>query len=173
MIISAFPGAGKTTLKELYSNVVDLESSEYKYVFNPNATRQEIEARKHEPRGLNFSYPHNYLQKIIQCNKEYDFVLTSCGNLITSAMEEEGLNFFVVQPKIECKDEYIQRYINRGNNSKFITYISENFEKFIEKNTRKYEPQNRIIWLEKGEYLSDKMEEFIKIKKQLECEDNI
>lgn len=36
MIVSAFPGCGKTTLAAKYNNIIDLESSLYKYIFDTN-----------------------------------------------------------------------------------------------------------------------------------------
>lgn len=64
MIISAFPGCGKTILGIKYKNVIDLESSLYKYFFDANITKREIEARKATPREKNPEYPKNYVKAI-------------------------------------------------------------------------------------------------------------
>lgn len=153
MIISAFPGCGKTILGIKYKNVIDLESSLYKYFFDANITKREIEARKATPREKNPEYPKNYVKAIQEATKKYDIVLTSCGPWVRSELEKKKLENIVVYPSIECKEEYIQRYINRGNHINFINYVKENFEEWI----KEFDEDNSIkkIKMKKGETLED------------------
>lgn len=131
MIVSAFSGCGKTTLGEKYNNVIDLESSLYKYIFDTNISRAQIEARKATPRKRNPEYPQNYIKAIEDASKKYDIVLTSCGPLIREEMEKRNMEYLLVYPDISCKEEYIQRYINRGNHIDFIKHLEENFEQWV------------------------------------------
>lgn len=153
MIISAFPGCGKTTLGNKYKNVIDLESSLYKYFFDKDITRKEIEERKATPREKNPEYPKNYIKAIQEAIKNYDIVLTSCGPLIRSELKKNKLENIVVYPSIDCKDEYIQRYIDRGNHSNFINHVKKNFEEWI----KKFDEDKSVtkIKMKKGETLED------------------
>ncbi len=153
MIISAFPGCGKTTLGNKYKNIIDLESSLYKYFFDVNITRREIEARKATPRERNPEYPGNYIKAIQEATKKYDIVLTSCGPWVRSELKKKKLENIVVYPSIECKEEYIQRYINRGNHINFINYVKKNFEEWV----KEFDEDNSIrkIKMKKGETLED------------------
>ena len=91
MIISAFPGVGKTTLNKKYENIIDLESSIYKYLFDKEVSELEIEARKALPREKNPEYPNNYLKAIKEATKQYDIVLTSCGPDIRNGLKKEKM----------------------------------------------------------------------------------
>lgn len=54
---------------------------------------------------------------------------------------------------MELKDEYINRYRNRGNDEKFIRFIESNWDSFINDIEKEWFP--RKIKLKSGQYLSD------------------
>lgn len=153
MIISAFPGVGKTTLNKKYENIIDLESSIYKYLFDKEVSELEIEARKALPREKNPEYPNNYLKAIKEATKQYDIVLTSCGPDIRNGLKKEKMDFIIVYPGIECKDEYRKRYKSRGNHEKFVNHVMNNFEIWI-KNFDNDDTLTKIK-MTKGETLED------------------
>jgi hypothetical protein len=66
---------------------------------------------------------------------------------------ENGIEFTLVYPDKSIKDEYIQRYIDRGSPDSFINLLTKNWELWID------ELDNQIgcdkIKLKEGEYLSD------------------
>ncbi len=58
----------------LYSNVIDLESSNFKHI-NTNFENVPVEARKGTKREVNSEWPKNYYKAIRMALKEYDVVL--------------------------------------------------------------------------------------------------
>lgn len=153
MIISAFPGVGKTTLNKKYKNVIDLESSKYKYIFDKEVSELEIEERKAMPREKNPDYPNNYLKAIKEAIKKYDIVLTSCGPDIRNELIMKKMDFIVVYPGVECKEDYKLRYKNRGNHERFVNHVIEHFEEWIEN----FDNDDKLkkIKMVKGETLED------------------
>ena len=71
-------------------------------------------------------------------------------------MRDNKCKYYVCFPKKECKDEYIERYKNRGNNEKFISLVSENFESWIDALMNE---ENKLI-MEPGEYLEDTLNRY-------------
>mgnify|MGYP003309060433 CR=1 FL=1 len=43
-------------------------------------------------------------------------------------MEKRNIEYLLVYPDISCKEEYIQRYISRGNHIDFIKHLDKNFD---------------------------------------------
>ena len=79
--------------------------------------------------------------------------MVSSHKEVRDALVENGIEFTLVYPDISIKDEYIQRYIDRGSPDSFINLLRKNFELWID------ELDNQIgcdkIKLKEGEYLSD------------------
>ena len=153
IIISGFAGIGKTTLQKKFPNVIDLESSDYKWVYDDSNTesldkeqRKGVTNRKQNP-----LWPINYVEEIIKKSLEYDIVLISQDLDMRNALKDSGAKYYVCFPKKECKDDFIKRYKDRGNNERFISLVSENFEKWIDALMIE---DNKLI-MEPGEYLED------------------
>jgi len=66
IIISAFAGLGKTTLGNKYSNVIDLESTNYHWIFDikERTTLNSEELKGIKQRQLNPEWPSNYIRAI-------------------------------------------------------------------------------------------------------------
>ena len=67
-IISAFPGIGKTTLAKEHHSVIDLESSNYKWL--DIDSNLPIEQRKGMSKTLNPNFPENYIRDIVSLARE-------------------------------------------------------------------------------------------------------
>ncbi len=72
LIISGFAGIGKTTLQQNYANVIDLESSDFKWIYsNQNIQNMDKEQRKAVSNRVQIpSWPLNYVKEIIERSKE-------------------------------------------------------------------------------------------------------
>ena len=153
IIISGFAGIGKTTIDEKWPNIIDLESSDYKWNYENIKTEfMNKEKRKGiANRSPNPSWPKNYIKKIIEKAKEYDIVLISQDLEARECLKENGYSYYVCFPTKECKQQFIERYKNRGNNNKFISLINENFERWIDALMAE---DNKLI-MKPGEYLED------------------
>lgn len=119
-IISGFPGIGKSYLFENQDKygltVLDSDSSNFSW---------KSEGIR-EP-----SFPDNYISHIIDNTDMADIILVSSHDVVRKALKEAGLRYEIVYPHIDNKDEYIQRYINRGNNGAFVSLLTTNWEDWI------------------------------------------
>lgn len=82
-----------------------------------------------------------------------DIIFVSSHDNVRQALKDNNIDYTLVYPAIELKDEYIQRYKYRGNNEGFINFIGGNWNDFIETIEKETFPQ--LVKLESGQYLSD------------------
>jgi adenylate kinase family enzyme len=165
IIISGFAGIGKTTLQKNNSNVIDLESSDFKWIYQ-NSENESMDKEKRKGvsnRIQNPLWPLNYVNEIIKKASEYDIVLISQDLDMRNCLRNHGCMYYVCFPRKECKQEYLERYKNRGNNEKFISIVNENFENWIEALMKE---DNKII-MEPGEYLEDTLIRYEMISKKI------
>lgn len=149
-VISAFPGIGKTTLVQTNKNYIDLESSDYKWVDIDKTL--SIEERKGTAKTINPDFPENYIQKIIELTDMGFNALISSHKEVREALQAQGIEYTIVLPSLDMKEEMINRYLSRGNQESFVNLLKANYEKFIE--DLSMDPNDKIV-LKHGEYLSD------------------
>lgn len=150
LIIAGFGAIGKTTLAQKYKNVVDLESSSFKYIIDDELKKLSIEERKGlKSRKLNPEYPENYYQAIIGNLETADIVLISVHADILKKLQDNNIEYIKVYPKEEMLDELVERCIKRGNSEEYISKMGDAFFKY-------YPSENeKVLWLNNGEYLED------------------
>ncbi len=130
IIIYAFPSSGKTTMCEKYNNMIDLESSDFRWLLTEEQKMLSVEERKGLPRVESPNWPQNYFEAIEQAKEQFDYVFTA--NIGIEYAAEKGHEFWLFYPSISQKDEYINRMETRGNAPAFIKLLSDNFEKWVE-----------------------------------------
>ena len=113
IVVSAFPGVGKTTL-------VTQNNSKYTICDSDSSSYSKNK------------FPSNYVKDIKEKKKLFDIILVSTHENVREEMEKQKVYYQIVHPSIECKEEYIQRYKNRGSSDAFIKLLSDNWEKWIE-----------------------------------------
>lgn len=153
MIISAFGGVGKTFLAKKYQNVIDLESSPYKYDYS-NVEKVDYEKLKGtKNRTLNPNYPQNYIEAIKDAVNKYDVVCVRFNaDEEVDFYDTYGLEYIMCVPTKSAYKEYEKRFKSRGNS-----------KEWIEKNKRYYKVafqrckdfKGEKIWLKRGETLED------------------
>lgn len=133
-VYSAFPGVGKTTYFNTTSkNVLDSDSSKF-------------DKKK---------FPENYIEHIVRNIQDpnVDKILVSSHKDVRDALVARGINFVLVYPDASLKDEYIQRYKNRGNNDAFVELLNNNWDSWM----REMDNQKGCykVKLNAGQYLTD------------------
>lgn len=113
-IYSAFPGTGKSSYcrKFLHNSdkiVLDSDSSK----FNKS------------------DFPNNYINHIKNNINKVHIIFVSSHIVVREALEENKLQFTLIYPNMTLKNEYLERYRNRGNSSLFIKLIDENWDRWI------------------------------------------
>lgn len=120
VIISGFPAVGKSYMFNNLKGkkVADSDSSlfSWKYVDGEKVRNED--------------FPKNYIEHI-KSLKDYDYVLVSTHKSVREALEKESIPYMLVYPSKDLKEEYIQRYKERGSNEAFIKLMDENWDKFL------------------------------------------
>lgn len=132
-IISCFPGTGKTYYQQNSPlRVLDSDSSTFD--------------KEH--------FPQNYLEHIKENIGKVDVILVSTHEEIRHAMRVAGIVYTLVYPHANCKDEYLQRYIDRGSPDSFVQLMEENWYQFLESCWEDY-GYAYMIELNEGQFLTD------------------
>lgn len=133
-VYSAFPGCGKTTyFNTTDKNVLDSDSSKFDKKL----------------------FPQNYIKHIETNvgNDSVDKILVSSHKDVRNGLTNRGIPYVLVYPERELKDEYIERYKQRGNNDSFIKLLDNNWDIWMD------EMDSQIgcykVRLGKGQFLTD------------------
>lgn len=127
IIIAGFAGIGKTTLAKKYKNVIDLESSLYKYD-NSGLENIPVEARKGTVRKENKDWPLNYINEIQKQVEKYDIVLVWIHPPVLDIYDKYNIKYTLCYPEKDAIEYYRQRYIQRGNNQEYISKVVDTYE---------------------------------------------
>lgn len=76
-------------------------------------------------------FPNNYIQHICDNIGEVDLILASTHHEVRTALELANLQYGVVVPAIECKEEYLQRYVQRGSPESFVKLLDDNWDAWV------------------------------------------
>lgn len=154
-IIAGFGGVGKTTLAKKYKNVLDLESTPYKYLIE-NYGSYDAEAVKGQgiaKKELNPDFPNNYVAAIQENIGKYDYILVWCHpEQSLPNLDKAGIDYEIFLPTRDALDEYRQRFINRGNSEEYVNRVSskEGYDKRLPQWQATGKP---MVFLEAGETL--------------------
>jgi len=114
IILSAFPGTGKTYFCK---NVAQ------------NFPGQNLVVKDSDSSTFDKSdFPANYMKHIKEQIGKVDVLCVSSHQEVRDAMEEAGIEYYAVTPDAALKNEYLQRFEDRGSPAGFITYIEEHWE---------------------------------------------
>jgi len=133
-VISGFPGIGKSTLFRDPDGLVIKDSD--------SSTFDKSE------------FPNNYLDHIESCitDKNIDYVLVSSHKDVRDGMNGREIDFLLVYPDKNLKEEYLQRYRDRNSPQSFIDLLDNNWNDWIDQCNVESGPK---LILGKGEYLSN------------------
>lgn len=128
IVVSAFPGCGKSYAYNHYGNkfsILDSDSSNFSWI-------KDAEGNNTEDRNPDF--PKNYIEHIKNNIGKVDIIFVSSHDIVRKELEKSKINYFLVYPvnSNEQKNEWLKRFRERGNNEKFIEFISNNWDNFID-----------------------------------------
>lgn len=148
-IYSVFPACGKTYLyehqKDYCLKILDSDSSEFSWIC-VNGVKER-----------NPDFPNNYMKHIKENIGKYDCIFVSSHALVREALDKEGIDFTIVYPSQNCKDEWVGRCFHREKNGESgcsANIMYDNWEQWI---TECFETgiNHKEIVLYSNEYLSD------------------
>lgn len=133
LVCSAFCGTGKTYICNNINNVIEFECWKYD----------------------NDNFPSNYINDIKLQIGKVDIIFISTNPVVLKQLNRSGIDITLVYPRNELKQEYLERYKQRGSSKDFIEMIDKNWYNWLDEiNNQTY--CNHII-LDSGEYLLEKL----------------
>lgn len=163
MIISAFPGVGKSHFYNTYKDefkIHDSDSSLFSWIVKDG---QKIR---------NPDFPKNYIEHLESLNPK-DIILVSSHEEVRKALEEHGFEYYLVYPTKECKEEYLQRYKDRGSPETFIQLLDKNWDIWLTQLERYSYVECIKIPLFKGQYLNDVMDDIFDLDGRVHISDEL
>lgn len=113
ILISAFPGLGKTYLYQQYRDrlkILDLNTGRFE--------------------GDDF--PGNYIAEVEKRLNDYDLILLSSDRNVRYALNDAGLDFDLFYPSKNRKNELIEIYVTNRKSRDFIMNLDHNFYNLID-----------------------------------------
>ena len=132
ILIAGYAGIGKTTLAKKYKNVIDLESSTFKYNYSEEEKSLSEKKKGLDNRKFNCDFPNNYYKAIEDAILKYDFILIQGHPRYFDYLDSKKIEFWVVYPEKETLEKaYKERFVNRGNNEEYIDKVINGFEAML------------------------------------------
>lgn len=162
MIIAAYAGTGKSTFAEMTDGAIDLPSMPYSWIL-PEASEWKTEELEGEKGALyhlrNPLFPENYAVEILKAEQMYDYVLIPTNiSVIRYLQKEFGRKVLLCYPESDLREEYRERFAQRGNSESFLSLFVDGWDGFlgpVRENTAGIH-----ILLTSGMYLPDLKERF-------------
>lgn len=121
-VVSAFPGTGKSTFhNENKETTLDSDSSNFSWIIDDTGEKVR-----------NPEFPNNYIQHIKDNIGKYEYIFVSSHEDVRNLLLDNCIFFYIVYPSIDRKEEFIERYKNRGNDDKFIKLLDSNWDEWLE-----------------------------------------
>ena len=153
IVIAGFAGIGKTTLAKKYKNVIDIESSPYKYDYGNKEIVDVERIKGDKSRSVNKDFPLNYINAIKKAIEEYDVVCVWIHpEEALPNYDKYGIEYYLCFPYKNALSEYGERFLNRGNTREYIDRVIGDYDKRYEQFMSN--PHKKLL-LKKGETLED------------------
>lgn len=155
MVISAFPGCGKSTFyknNSCYANennkskILDSDSSLFSWIYDEEGNKTD----QRDP-----SFPSNYINHIKDNLDKADIIFVSSHKVVRDELEKAGINYVLIYPHKSLKNEWLIRFKERGNDDKFIQFQDQHWNEFIDDMSKETFPT--LVELQPGEshYIDD------------------
>lgn len=145
-IIGALAGSGKSSFYKKATlkghTVLDLDSVLYSHFV--------------DNQGKKISNPffiENYENAIKRSVDLYDYILIGTHKEVRDMLRINGIEYTLVLPQLDMMNEYLLRYVHRGDRTSFITGIIDNWDDYIMQMMSESFP-NKIV-LKPGQFLAD------------------
>jgi hypothetical protein len=157
MIIAAYAGCGKSTFAKMNTEALDFHCIPYKYFIDDKNDRGE--AGKADPDNeMRPEWPYNYVSAIKKLMDNYEYILIPSDFRVLALLEQEQLPYTLVYPHRDAKEEYLKRYIDRGNTENFLSIFYEHWDWFIDH--LEADSYGKQIMLQSHQFLSDVIGEY-------------
>lgn len=130
IIIAGFATVGKTYLSKKYKNILDLESSIYKYDYTGYENVDYEKLKGTLGRKENKEWPYNYYKAIEEEQKNYDIIFVQLNLQHLKYFDRNNIEYYIVYPSLDSWEWVKQRSIERGNNKRWLNRLKSVFEEY-------------------------------------------
>lgn len=141
ILISAFPGTGKTYFRDQYpATTLDSDSSQFSWDKDGNR---------------NPDFPQNYIQHIKEkLQKGVGLIIfVSSHKVVRDALLENNIHFLLIFPERELKEEYLKRFRDRGSDNAFVDLLKKNWDVWMD--DMESQIGCEVVRLKSGEFLGE------------------
>ncbi|PZP55500.1 MAG: hypothetical protein DI586_06670 [Micavibrio aeruginosavorus] len=129
IVISGFPGVGKSEFSRRISGCVDSDSSHFSWLLENGQKVKDLDGKdiRHP------DFPNNYIKHIKSLinGGQTSIIFVSSHRDVRDALVKAEIPFVLVYPDRSLKDEYLARYSGRGSPEGFINLIKNNWDDFL------------------------------------------
>lgn len=145
LIICGFPGVGKSTAERMRKDVADVESTGFHWKVDENGFLTHDE---------NENWVSDYVDHIKDMASQYGYpyILVSSHKKVREEMDERGVPYVVVVPDKGLRDEYLIRYIMRGDIQSFIKTVYRHWYEWLDEIEASDAP---VVHLSAGQTMTD------------------
>ena len=168
MIIAAYAGCGKTTFANRIWSSTDLVCVPYKYDVKSEPCSEDTERNKaNYGYDMNPNWPRNYVSAVITAYHRYRYVVIPTIMPVLLELQRFRIPYIICYPERALKEEYRQRFRERGNTAEFERIFVDGWDDYIDMfETDEY---GKHIKLSSGEFLLDRKSEIESFAKATEC----
>lgn len=130
IIIAGFATVGKTYLSKKYKNILDLESSIYKYDYTGYEDIDYEKLKGTLGRKENKEWPYNYYKAIEEEQKNYNIIFVQLNLQHLEYFDRNNIEYYIVYPSLDSWEWVKQRSIERGNNKRWLNRLKNVFEEY-------------------------------------------
>lgn len=169
LLVLAYMGTGKTELEHRYSNVVDLDFQDYKYIYDESVRHLPLEQRKGQPllRTENPNYPNNFITDALKELETGKVVVSPFIEHVFKAIDSDkfkrnatNTRVILVFPTSDNFEEYVDRFRKRGNSEEFILRRRKEFVSLVDLFKNAKDDEYEKITIKPGQFLSEALIEY-------------
>ena len=128
VVISAFPGTGKSWMTNVGTvpgitdpAISDSDSSSFSWIVDEDGNKVR-----------NPEFPDNYIKHIKSIRDTTDIIFVSSHEIVRDALIENGIDFYIIIPHKNRKEEFIELYKQRGNTTEFVETLSKKWDEWLD-----------------------------------------
>lgn len=156
MVIAAFAGTGKSYFAENVAEAKDFPVMPYKYINleKDDPSKEEAEKSKADPSyDLNPEWPDNYIRAVSNQCHDYRYFIIPSDKSVLRGLQLLQIPYVLVYPGQEAKEEYRNRFVNRGNSEDFLNIFIDGWDRWMQ--ILRYDSYGWCMELSSGKYLTD------------------
>ena len=138
VVIAGFAGVGKTSAaRALGECAIDFTAAPYKYLLDgkpPAPEEREALKATYGVGDMNPEWPGNYAEKLVELytSRRYRYILIPPEPHALRALELNSIPCVLVYPRRDLREEYLQRFTERGNGEEFIDVFIGRWDEWMD-----------------------------------------